>query len=157
MKKTILITIALGFILFTAIFIYFVSGVSSVSPPIKKYQYFGSVNQLLSGFEKYSSNHSDMTFKITDTVGGIENGYAYYMTIEIMNNKHNITYRIMCEQNKDDKNIKTNVNLILAFDETNKTGGYQMKGKVVEVLVKQFDLGVLKPLKDKQNIQINPL
>lgn len=112
MKKTIFITTGLASISFIAIFIYFVTGVSSVSPPIKKYQYFGSVNQLISGFEKYSSNHSALTFKITDTVGVFENGYAYYLTIKMMNN---------------------------------------------EALVKQFDSSILKPLKDEQNIQINPL
>lgn len=136
LRKRTIIAIIFVLVIITA-FIYFVSAVSSVSPPIKKYLYLGSVDQFVSGIQNYASNHPNVAYKITDTVGNHDNGYANYMTIEIKK-QHNIRYRLMFEPDNN-KVIKTNVNLILAYDETNETGGYQMKAKGVQTLVNQFN------------------
>ena len=159
MKKTILLLLLIGLsiLIFIGVLGYFTSGVSSVTPPIKQYQYIGTVDELISGFKKYSETHANLTFNITDTVGNQDNGYAYYMTIALMKDKHNITYRLKCEQNKGDKTARTNVDLVLAFDETNKTGGYQKKSKGVEPLVNNFDVNFLTPLRNSQSIKITPL
>lgn len=155
MKKGIIIAVIAALVI--GGFIYFVAGVSSVTPPIKKYQYLGSVNQLLSGIQGYASTNPNVTFKITDTVGSRSNGYGIYMTIGMKKNGHDITYRLMCEGDDNNSIVKTKVHLILAFDETAKTGGYQLNGKGIKPLVDDFETDFLVGLKNKQNLQIIPL
>ncbi len=156
MKKGIIIAVIAALVI--GGFIYFVAGVSSVSPPIKQYQYLGTVNQLLSGIQGYASTNPDVNFKITDTVGSRDTGYGIYMDVAIKKNGHDITYHLMCEKNEDNSTIvKTEIHLVLAFDETDKTGGYQLNGKGVKPLVDSFDTGFLVELRNKQNINITPL
>lgn len=156
--KIIIITISIVVLaILIGCFVYFVSGVSAVSPPIKEYQYLGSVNQLIAGMQKYATTNNNVTFKITDTVGSREKGYGIYMTVGIKNNGHDITYRLMSESDDNNSIVKTKVHLILAFDETAKTGGYQLSGKGVRPLVDSFDTSFLVDLKNKQNITISPL
>jgi len=154
MKKAIIITIALALIGFISIFVYFVSGVSSTYPPIKQYIYSGTTDQLIVGIRKYTSTNLGVTFTITDTTGNKENGYATYMNIETKN----VEYSLKCEEQNSDGNLsKTIVSLVFAYDRAKNVGGYSKQAKGIGALTDKFDLNVLKPLKDNQNIQINPL
>lgn len=78
--------------------IYFVAGVSSTYHPIKKYQFSGSVVQLLSGLKSYSATNSNVSFRITDTTGSKENGYGIYMDVDVKSSQGDILYNLECEK-----------------------------------------------------------
>jgi hypothetical protein len=158
-KKTLLLTIGIFIAVAIGAFIYFVANVSSVSDPIKKYKCSEDVNQFIRSVKIYASAHQDINLDLTDTLGSNESDYhAVYMTIGMKKNGHDITYRLMCETSSDhDKTVKTEVHLILAFDQTNKTGGYQANGNGTKPLIDYFESKFLVPFKNNQNIRITPL
>lgn len=154
MRKTILITIGVALIVFIAIFLYFVTGVSSTYAPIKQYEYSGTTDQLITVIRKYASTNSGITFEITDTTGNKKNGYATYMSIEAKN----IEYSLKCEEQNSDSNLsKTIVSLVGAYDKSRNIGGYSTEAKGISGMIDKFDLNILKPLRNSQNIKITPL
>ena len=153
MKKIFIITICLVPLCLIAFFIYFVTGVSYTSPPIRQYEYLGTTNQLIDGFRKYASTNSDVAFKITDTTGSKKFGYAIYMRIETKN----IEYHLKCKEQYADGNLsKITISLGSAIDKARNIG-YSKGAKGIDAIVDNFDSNVLKPLKNNQHIQINPL
>jgi hypothetical protein len=159
MRKIIYIIPGLIVIGFIGTCIYFVAGVSSTFPPIKKYQFSGSVNQLLSGIKEYTSIDRNVTLKITDTTGNERNGYAIYMDVEVKGLTGDILYGLKCGKSNDDGEPATTlIQLISAFNAKDyKIGGYGIKGIGVKNMVKDFDTGFLVELQKKQKMSINPL
>nr|WP_068886954.1 hypothetical protein [Pedobacter panaciterrae] len=92
--------LGLIFVGFISTYVYRVLSISSVYPPIKKYVYSGSANQLITGIREYVSINSNVSFKITDTVGDINTGYATRVDIEIKHQLHYITYNLQFEEKK---------------------------------------------------------
>jgi hypothetical protein len=155
MKKGTIVALILVFVIFFGAFVYFVTGVSATGAPIKKYQFFGTINQLLTGLQKYASNNPDMTFKITDTTGNQTNGYAIYMEIKMLRDEHHIQYTLKCEKNTDNSNdVETKVELVFAYDATFISGGYQKNARGVKVLVDYFDTDFLVGLENNQHIKL---
>ena len=94
-----------------------------------------------------------VAFKITDTTGNKKIGYAIYMRIETKN----IEYQLMSEEQNADGNLsKITISLLSAIDKARNIG-YSKGAKGIDALVDNFDSLVLKPLKNNQHIQINPL
>ncbi len=158
MSKIIYIIPGLILIGFIGICIYFVAGVSSTFPPIKKYEFAGSVNDLLSGIKKYNADNPNVTLIITETTGNKDNGYGIYMDIEIKSVTSDIVYNLECEKNNNDgEAAKTLIQLIGAFNTKNyKIGGYGIKGTGVKNMVKDFDEGFLVKLQKQQKMSIKP-
>jgi hypothetical protein len=156
MRKAIIIIIGLVLIGFIGTCIYFVAGVSATIPPIKKYQYSGSVNQLLSGIKEYSATNPNVSLKITDTAGNKEIGYAIYMDVEVKGLTGDILYNLKCEKSDNDvEPAQTLIQLIGVFNTKNyKIGGYGIKGIGVKSMVKDFDTGFLVDLQKQQNMSI---
>lgn len=148
MKKTIII-IGIALITFViAIFTYFVTGISSTYSTIREYQFSGNVNQLVVDILKYTSTNPEMRIRITDTTGDKKNGYSTYITIETKN----IEYSLKFENDNTDNN--TSIKLVGVYDNSRNVGGYSKSAKGIDSLVRQFELNVLKPLRDKRNINI---
>jgi hypothetical protein len=158
MSKIIYIITGLILIGFIGTCIYFVAGVSSTFPPIKKYEFTGRVNDLLSGIKKYNADNPNVTLKITDTTGNKDNGYGIYMDIEIKSVTSDIVYNLECEKNNNDgEAAKTLIQLIGAFNAKNyKTGGYGINATGVKNMVKDFDEGFLVNLQKQQKMSIKP-
>jgi hypothetical protein len=157
MKKTIIIVLGLILVGFVGTCVYRVLSISSVYPPIKKYVYSGSANQLITGIREYVSTNSNVSFKITDTVGDNNTGYATRVDIELKHQMHYITYNLQFEEKKDGMIVKTSIELLGAYDKTGNIGGYIKEAKGVKPLVDVFESDFLIPLKNKQNINITPL
>ncbi len=160
MSKSKLIILAIsiiGLIIIIGYFVYFVSGVSSNYPPIRKYEYIGSFNQLITGIRNYTLTNVGVKFKITDTIGNKENGFAIYLNIETKTNQDSIEYGLKCEDNSKGNSNLTIISLVEAYNKTQNTGGYSKKAKGVDALVNEFELNILKALNDKQKIHITPL
>jgi hypothetical protein len=83
MRKILNIIIGLSLISLVGTCLYFVAGVSSTSPPIKQYEFNGSVHQLLTYIKAYTTVNPSVAIKITDITGNEKNGIATYMDIQI--------------------------------------------------------------------------
>jgi hypothetical protein len=157
MKKASIASVVLVVIMLIGAFVYFVTRVSGTSASIKKYRYSGSINQLITGLRKYASDNPDMTFKITDTTGTRTDGYDIYMDIKMIKDKHHLEYSLMCEKSNDNSEpAATKVELVLAYDATNNSGGYRMGARGIKPLVDNFDTDFLVGLQNSQNIKLSP-
>ncbi|MFS2187773.1 hypothetical protein ACCC92_13930 [Mucilaginibacter sp. Mucisp84] len=157
MRRVIIVILGLALMGFIGTCIYFVAGVSSTIPPIKKYVFFGNVNSFLLGMQKYAAADSEILFKITDTTGNKQNGYGIYMNLEIRNSNSDIEYNLKCEE-KDNEGIRsTIVKLIGIHDKNNyKLGGYGIEGIGVRQMVSDFETGFLVKLKEKEGVAVKP-
>ena len=139
--------------------IYFVAGVSSTFPPIKEYEFSGSVDQLLAGIREYTILNPNAKLTITDTTGGKENGYGIYMDVELKKDTSLLLYNLECEKIDQNNNPpKTLIKLIGAFNKHNyKVGGYGIKGIGVKGMIDDFEIEFLMRLKRQKHMTINAL
>jgi len=158
MHKIILVITGLIVVGFVGTCIYFVGGVSATIPPIKKYEFSGSVDQLLSGIQKFALTDSDITFQITERTGNKQNGYGTYFDIKIKIDTSIMEYNLECEKSSKGKDVvKTLIQLIGAHNEMNyAVGGYGINGTGVKSMVKDFEIQFLGKLKIQQHIVITP-
>jgi hypothetical protein len=145
-KTKIIIPISIiGLAIIIGFFVYFVSGVSSTYPPIRKYEYNGSLNRFIIGIRKYALTNTNVKFKITDTVGDKDKGYAIYLEIETKTNQDSIEYDLKCEENNSKGNPNlTIISLVEAYNKTQNIGGYSKKAKGVDSVANEFELNILK-------------
>lgn len=136
-----------GLLFLLGFFIYFIYDFTRVYPPLKKYEYSGSISQFAQDLKKISSTNSEIVFDITDTTGTSENGYAYYFKIQINGvNKNNEYYLVYKEDDNWFGKDETKLFLNGAFDLYRKTGGYRLEDKDVKGLVQLFDQDFYKLL-----------
>jgi hypothetical protein len=158
MKKAAIAGFIFGVLVLIGAFVYFVSGVSATIAPIKKYQYSGSIDQLINGLRRYASANPDMTFKVTDITGDRFNGYATYMDIKMIKDRHHFEYSLKCEKkNQDNAPATTKAELVFAYDSTSNSGGYGAGALGIKVLIDNFDKDFLVGLKNNQNITLSPI
>jgi hypothetical protein len=158
MKKIFIVLIWLLGLGFVGSCIYFVGGISATSPPIKTYEYSGTTSQFASNIKAFVTRTPDIFYKIDDTIGNSENGYAENMTIKDSTNGKKIEYGLRYEKIGDDKKRpKTKISLFSIFGEDYKTGGYTMKGPGITPLLKTFDDSFLGRLRKQQHMNIVPL
>jgi len=133
-------------------FIYLVSLFTAIYPPLKKYPYTKSMVQLKKDLDHLSQTYHQISFDITDTTGGSENGYAYYITIKIKNSHKDNEYHIAYKQDDDWFSKKeTNLHLIGAFDHYRKSGGYKLEDQDVKGLVNLFEKDFYNLMDSKNN------
>ena len=149
-----IIAVILGILAFIGAFVYFVSGVSGTAAPIKKYQCSVNVDQFIKGLRKYTADHPDMTFNVTDTVGSQANGYAYYSDITMIKDGLHLEYSLEFE---NEVGMTSKVELVSALDLTNLSGGYRSGAHGIVVLVSYFDSNFLLGFQKSQNIQLSPI
>ena len=86
MKKVIIITVAILFFGLIVVLIRYVDRVApSNNSTIKKYLYFGKVDEFLTLVKIFSTADSGIIATMTDTTGTTKTGYTYYLDIEIRN------------------------------------------------------------------------
>lgn len=81
-----------------------------------------------------------MKVKINDTVGNKENGIAICIGVH---NK-NADYELKCEEFDSTGYKYSKLKLVSAFDDVQKTGGYDLDSKGMSHLVNDFEADVLK-------------
>jgi hypothetical protein len=158
MKKVIFITVAILFFGLVVVLIKYVDRVApSNTSTIKKYIYFGKVDEFLALVKIFSNADSSLIATMTDTTGTTKTGYRYYMDIEIKNKDHDILYNIACEANKNASKLETIIKLVFAFDRINKIGGYNKNAAGVTKLLDYFDNNFILALENNQHIHLFPL
>jgi hypothetical protein len=151
MLKTIIKVASVLFIIsFIGGCLYFVGGVSATYAPIKIYDYAGSKDKFETGIRNLTNDHKYISYKITDTVGTREDGYAYYSNITLNRSSNRIEYGVKYEMIKD----KLEIRLVEAIDLTNLKGGYSKKAAGLDPLLKEFNLEILNRLKEEQHIEL---
>jgi len=159
MRKVSLLIVGLLIVGFAGTCMYFVAGVSAVNPPIKKYEFSGTIDHLIHEIQRYSSIDSNVTIKITDLTGDKKDGYGVYFDVKIKLDTSLIIYKLECEKsNKSTDVSKTLIKLIGAFNDKNyNVGGYGIEATGVKKMVYNFDTKFLTGLRQKQHLAITQL
>jgi len=133
------IVILIIVIVATGIFlgIYFVSQVSAVYPPIKEYNFTLSVNDFEKKIIEIAEKEPNLNYFKQDTVGNLENGFAYYMEIVIKDKNTEIDYLVKYSDSKYNQQ-HLELKLIHAFDKLNNIGGYHIEDAGVKKLLETF-------------------
>jgi len=156
MTKGIKVTVlALAFLTVIGGFIYFVSGFTSVYPPIATYSYSGHVDSLISGIQAYSKKNPTVSFKDPDTVGSSRVPFPFYSDLGIHNPDRSVVYNLKFDPiDGSDRTKGTFVYIIGAHDYQHKIGGYTINDTGVRDMLKHFESGFLIELKKKGKIDI---
>jgi hypothetical protein len=127
--------------------LYFASQVSAVYPSIKSYDYNDVDYSLKQSIEEIVNRDSTLSFKITD-VTGYDEPHKYYASFSVKKGINHYLFKINYEtKTKFWGNDKyTDLALIGAYDETNKTGGYFKEDKGVSSMVIIFEEVLIKKL-----------
>ena len=149
------IIISILIVAFSAI--YFVTGVSSVYEPIKRYQFNGTVSQLVQKTNLYCSSNRNIVFNTEDTVGNQDNGYAFHYTVVINFNGSSTEYDLKLEETSEQKQIKTIISVVGAHDYSKKLGGYKFEDKGVTDLISNFEYNFINKLNKDQNTSISSI
>lgn len=128
--------------IFVYVAIYFVAGISDTFPPIRVYNCSGTVTEFEAGIDKISKNEKGITYKITDTVGSKDVGFATHMTLVITSVKRSIEYDIKYENNYNQIKLA----LIMANDRASKLGGYGIKADGMYELLSVFEKRIIEGL-----------
>jgi hypothetical protein len=156
-KSKIFIIVVIFLLIVVAAAIFFVGGISSVYDPIKKYEYHGSVEQLIQKINSYTSINHDILFEVEDTVGDIKNGLAFHYTVVIRANGNTSNYDLKVEEiDKVDHN-KSEISLVGAHDPTNKLGGYRPGDQGIKQLINIFENNFIRGLNNSQNMDIKAI
>jgi hypothetical protein len=86
----------------------------------------------------FLSKDTTAVFKITDTTGTTETGYRFYLDIELKIDGHDVLYSIACENNSKSTTSETEVELIMAYDKTDRVGGYNKNAKWCQIAGERF-------------------
>ncbi len=136
--------------------VYFVAGVSATYPPIRTYDYSGTIDNLKSDLEHLCHDNQNITFVVTDVTGGPEYGttYAYYMTIKLKTTSTILEFSIVYDfTNYWFKKDKSQVALIMAYDTAHNLGGYSLKANGIKPFVQVFEHDVMAKL-PKQFLEV---
>lgn len=145
-KVFVIITVAIiGIGIFGVL--YFVSQFSATYPPIKEYSYNSEVVTIEQLIIKAINKDTNITYKKTETVGGINNNFAYYIDITIEDVNDTIKYDI--KYGNYDNSDGSYIKLIGAFDRRNNTGGYKIENEGVPELAELFEQRIINRLEEK--------
>ena len=137
-RKYIIILICVIILAVFGGWLYLVSMFSSVYPPIKEYKFQVSSSNLRSTMINVLDNPEKYDYNITDTVGNVSKGYSYYINLKIKGHDmdERFTFKFYSKKSRPDI---SKIDLIGAFDNINKTGGYKLKDQDVKKLVEVFE------------------
>ncbi|MDB5150418.1 MAG: hypothetical protein JWQ57_4438 [Mucilaginibacter sp.] len=147
MRKIIFIAVGLVLAGFAGRCVYMIACISCTFPPIKTYNYSGSMDQFESAFKAFAILDTDITYQIKQRDSSLVNS-ARDLTVLLKDKSDTITYNIVLSKpNKDAK-----VALIGAFDSARKTGGYSDDDPAVKQLFNQFKTDFLVRLEKDGHI-----
>jgi len=152
--KIIVIAIGAAFVFCIGRCFYMVACISCTIPHIKDYKCAGTVNGFEIALKSLANNHRNITYKIRDTVGTKDVGFAYDIDINLTDSVNSFLYNIRCEGSPGGKLA---VGLIGAFDLNHKKGGYGLKANGIEEVLRVFDTNILTPLSSEQHLKLQAL
>ena len=127
---------------------YMVACISCTTPPVKTYNYSGSMDQLENGFKNFSIENSNINCEISHR--GSSRIAARDVEIKMrMNNSD-----IVCNLVIYDFNNNTKLDIEEIHDTTHKTGGNDADDKNVENLLIEFNKHYLIKFQKDQNVQL---
>lgn len=153
MKKTILLIFALAVILVVGGIVYFVSGITEVSPVVKKYEFVGNINELILGIRQFADGNPQVVFSMGDTAGYGKLRLRGLMKVEIKNGGTAIEYDLACQKSQDNNGSSVvDIDITGVYDKLNHIGGYTSGIKEVEPLIQVFEIAFVAPLQKKQGV-----
>ena len=130
------------------LFAYIASQISAVYDPLKSYRYTLTRDELRERLNKTIKSKSNLTFNLTDSTGTDNNDLNYYanLSMKIGADEYGFNIKYHKETSLWDKDIKSEISLIGAFDIIRKTGGYKTDDTDVEKLINIFEIELIKDL-----------
>jgi hypothetical protein len=126
--------------------------------PLETYRYTLTRDELEERLIQVIKSKSNLTFNLTDSTGTDETDLNYYADLIIKTGTEEYEYNF--KYNKEtsfwDKDVKSEICLIGAFDKIRKTGGYKTDDTDVEKLIIVFESELIKDL-DEMNTSYEPL
>jgi hypothetical protein len=139
------IVIMVALIFFMGKCFLMVACISCTTPPIKTYRYVGSMDQFEYNVKHFILVNPTMSCSITRR-GGVND--ARDIVIKTKSNNNNIKYDLVLYKFND----ATDVDLSDIYDETNHTGGNDIKQKAVSDLYDDFKNNFLLKLENEEHI-----
>lgn len=138
----------IGFVISVFVFaIYFATQVSAVYPPIKSYEFTLTKDELRFQLDQIVKSQSTLSFVLTDSIGTEKDGRDYHCDI-IINGPNKLEYNIIYKKENSfwDNNVKSEIELIGAWDKTRWIGGYRIEDPEVEKLIGVFENQIINKL-----------
>ncbi len=125
---------------------------SATNDPLKSFQFPLTKEELRGQLFKTINADTNCTIKLTDSTG-TDNELNYYCDIVIRDGVNEYKYYIQCKKENSfwDNNVKSEINLIGAFDLVHKTGGYKTEDTDVNKLAGIFEKEIIKKLNKDTN------
>jgi hypothetical protein len=156
MKKTLnIVGIVVGVVLVCLIgrCFYMVACISCTSPPIKVYNYNGSVAQLSKSFQKFVISHPTIRVKISRRNYAVEDDGSRDVSIVFTKDTTTTTYDMVCDQDQKEQNVyETHIKLTSAFNNKPFFGGYGIKADGMKQLISKFNNEFLETLSKEQHV-----
>ena len=147
MDRAWLIAFGAAVILCIGTCVYFVAGITTVSPPIKTYNYEKGIGKLKGELIKLSNSNKNITYRVIDITGNADVGFKYYMSVFIQEANRQLEYHFFYD--KTDywfKKDETQIGLVFAYDKTHNVGGYSSDANGVTSLLSVFETQVINRL-----------
>jgi hypothetical protein len=132
------------------LFAYIATQVSAVYDPLKSYRYTLTIDELRERLNQTVKLKSNFTFNLTDSTGTDNSNLNYYanLSMKIGDDEYGFNIKYHKETSFWDRDIKSEISLIGAFDIVRKTGGYKTDDPDVEKLINIFESELIKDLDD---------
>ncbi len=130
-------------------YIFIVSQLTAVYPPVKEYILTATVPGLKRKMLDLFKDKVKYTHVFTDTTGDNETGYAYYgdLRIDTHNKKYEYQYKYLQNAGVWRTEGTSKIELIGAFNLTDSLGGYKKEDEGMKDLVEIFDKEFIEKLK----------
>jgi len=133
--------------------VYMILCISCTFPPIKEYQYQGSIDQLGRSIQKFTLSNPGVTYKFSrrDSSARVDNGDRD-LVIGIKKDTSIISYEFVCEGSKN----KTELKLVGAHGRNDAYGGYTINAPGVKDLLNNFENSFLVRLEREEHVILKP-
>jgi hypothetical protein len=134
------------FVVALSILVYFMTR-STTYDPLKSFQFPLTKEELRGQLFQTINAGTNWTIKLTDSTG-TDNKLNYYCDIVYRDEANEYKYYIKYKKENSfwDSNVKSEIDLIGAFDIRHKTGGYKTEDTDVDKLTDIFEKEVIKRL-----------
>lgn len=132
---------------------YKVLCISCTFPPMRTYQFQGSVDDLDSSLQKFAVLNPGITYKFSRRDSSVEQDDGNRdLDIELKKDTSTVSYGLVCEQDGN----TTEVGIVSVFSQNNTYGGYGIKAPGVSNFLAYFEKDFLVRLRNQEHVSILP-
>jgi hypothetical protein len=154
-KIPVIVVSVINSILLIGSIISFVSCGNTPPPPIKRYEYAGDYNQLISKINQFCAGRRDLKFEVTDKIVDQNNRYGIYAIVTTITAGDSVEYGLKFESDPS-KTHSTIISTVKAHNNTPKLAGYANQARLIKHPPGEFNSKFLVALQKEQRIKLTP-